>query len=86
MRSILSALVLTLLTAGLASAGPLPAPVFKPDQHVYTIPANFDPPLIGGKNGQEEIEVTSTPNNRHGEFVFKSTFVFARGRIFQEAF
>lgn len=36
-------------------AGTIPAPKLVPGQYVYTIPANYDPPMIG-KHGLREIQ------------------------------
>jgi len=47
-----------------------------------------NPPVATPPHGEEEfgVAVTSTPNNRHGEFVIRSTFSSPFGRIVQEAF
>lgn len=54
-RCVLPLLGLLLAFAGLACAGPLPAPRIVPGQFIYTIPAHFSPPMIG-THGLQEIQ------------------------------
>jgi len=55
MRACLCILVLLLFLPGLVRAGTIPAPRLVPGQYVYTIPANYDPPMIG-RQGLRELQ------------------------------
>jgi len=55
MRAYLRVVVLLLFLPGLARAGTISAPKLAPGQYVYTIPANYDPPMIG-RHGLQELQ------------------------------
>lgn len=55
MRVYLWIIVLLLALPGLVRAGTIPAPKLVPGQYVYTVPPNFDPPMIG-RYGLREIQ------------------------------
>src|SRR5713101_5191530 len=47
--------ILLVLIQGLVQASSLPAPSFRPGQHIYTIPRRFTPPLLG-RQGMRDLE------------------------------